>query len=432
MSSEAVVDLDQRARISAATLFLAAATTAFVVVHLIAAFFVFQQVAAGRQISDWVSFYSGASIVHAGGQARLYDLGFQDLTQANMFGGRADLNPYVLPAFVAVAFSPVAELSFPASYFVWLAFNVTALAGLALLAWRYLEDATIKGRALIVALTTLSIPAVSVLLLGQMEFVLLAGLIACFFLLNRGRPFAAGAALALALVKPYVIIPAVALLLFHRQWRALAGFLLVATVLLLAVPMLIGPHLVFDQVLVMRSDQSDLTSQSVNEQMMVNLRGLITSLGRTDAAWAWAPPLLLVALVACKQALRVWSRTAPNDPQAWALALVLPIIVSPHAHVQSVVLVLAAAILYVRASIRSGLTLAPEWGLTAFVAMTAAWLLSIAGVNVMALLVLAAFALFSLRWPPDQARSGSDELVARGRPAMSEGPVDRVHATEAA
>ena len=116
-----------------------------------------------------------------------------------------------------------------------------------LLAWQVWQRCARRGAsparsalaaAFIIALSAFSYPVLDGLWLGQVNLLLLGGIVLAWWLREHNQPFAAGMILAaITLIK---LIPAVLIVYFllRRDWRVLAG-VAVGTVLLLGV-MLVG------------------------------------------------------------------------------------------------------------------------------------------------------------------------------------------------
>jgi hypothetical protein len=295
--------------------------------------------------------------------------------------------------------TPLTLLSFKASFLIWLAANVAVLAALTRAAWLHLRPASRNVRVAMTVSTALSTPVVTTLFLGQIDLFLLAAIVVSYALMLRGKDFTAGAVLALALAKPQVAAPVLLLLLLKRHWRALAGVCAVALPLLLVPMLLLGPRILLDQVRLLAMEPGSSTEHSFNAQMMVNVRGAIVSVTGSPSVWLWGPPLLLIAVAAVYAAGRVWRSRPLLDEQSWALALALPILTSPHMQLQTMVLVLGAAVLYVRARADAGTRVRPEWILAAYATVGLLWLVSIIGVSLMFLPVLLGYELIAHRWP---------------------------------
>ncbi len=193
-------------------------------VHVVAAVVVLGAVARGEGIGDWVSFYAAGTMARVGDGRYLYDPAIRDEVQRALFGDGVRTIAFPQPAFFAYAVAPLSSLSFGASFFAWLSLNVAVTGLLARAAWRHLSDVARGPRIAIVLGAAASTPVVDTMLLGQLDLLVLAGVIGCYALMQRQRGFAAGAALSLTLLKPQVTAAVVLLLLVKREWRVLTGF----------------------------------------------------------------------------------------------------------------------------------------------------------------------------------------------------------------
>ena len=360
----------------------------------------------GHIVGDWTSFYTGGALVRTGNAAHLYDAAAQAAIQRDLFGG---VNPmgYPLPVFVAFLLAPLTRLSFVESYLVWMAINLALLAVLLRLSWRWLETVPEALRAVFLV-CAVSVTALEVLLQGQVDLFVLAGFAGCYALLRAGRPFTAGSVLALALFKPHLAAAVVLLLLVKGQWRALAGFSVVGGVLLIVPALALGPHLVVEQVRPLVSFSDATTGRGLDAHMMINIRGTVTSLTGSSNVWLWLPLLALIAAVAFYVAVRIWSSRPALHPQSWALAFTLPLLYSPHVHVQSLVLLIAAAALYLVESQSSDRPVVEiKYVLYGLVALTSLWSLSLMGTSLTAFLIMGAYTLFSRRWPQPAAQAAA-------------------------
>jgi hypothetical protein len=353
----------------------------------------------GRVIDDWFSFYTAGTLVRTGHAAHLYDVSAQAALQRALMGPGGKTMGYTLPMFIAVLFAPLSRLSVNASYLVWMAINLSLLAVLLRLSWSWLERVPEALRAVFLV-SAVSVTALEVLMEGQVDLFVIAGFAGCYALLRADRPFTAGSILTIALVKPHLAAVVVLLLLVKGQWRALAGFLAVGGPLMIGPAFVFGPHVLIDQIRLLLSFTSTTTDYGVNAHMMINIRGTVTSLTGSSNVWLWLPLLALIAAVAFYVALRVWTARPALHPQSWALAFTLPLLYSPHVHVQSLVLLIGAAGLYLAESQSSAHPVTDiKSVLYPLIAITVLWSLNLSGVSLIAFLVMAAYALFSQRWP---------------------------------
>ena len=387
---------------------LAVLALGVVVIEVLIAAAVLSVVARGDAIGDWIAFYTAGTLIRTGDGIHLYDVSKQVAVQRVLFGAGNEPFGYTLPAFVAFLFAPLSRLSFAASWWTWFAVNLVMLGGLLRLGWGWLRDVPPMLRTTFLACAVLSLPALDVLLLGQVDLFVLAGIAGCYAFLRSDRPFTAGAALALALFKPHLAIAAVLLLLVKGQWRALAGFAAVGGPLLIVPSLLLGPQALADQVALVASYPGTASDLRVEAEMMINVRGMITSFAGTSNVWIWLPAFALIAAFGLYLAIRTWTSRPALHPQSWALAFALPLLYSPHVHAQSMVLLIGAAALYLVASQSSDRPkVSVEWVLAAFIATTALWLVSLAGAALMVVLVLAAYGLFTRYWPEMPATAGA-------------------------
>src|SRR5438105_10940181 len=218
----------------------------------------------GSQLSDWISFYTGGTLIRAGKGGHLYDASAQAAVQGQLWGGGgANMMGYPLPVFVALLFAPLSRLSFVTSYLVWLGINVALLAVLLRLSWRWLEGVHRTLRAIFLG-CAVPVTSLWVLMQAQVDLFVLMGLTGCYSLLRANRPFTAGTVLAIALCKPHLAAPVVLLLLLKGQWRAIAGFVAAGVPLLIAPALVLGPHLLVDQAQLVLSYTSTAAAYDVS------------------------------------------------------------------------------------------------------------------------------------------------------------------------
>jgi hypothetical protein len=224
-----------------------------------------------------------------------------------------------------------------------------------------------------------------------------AGFVGCYALLKSGRPYPAGAVLALALVKPHLAGGVVLFLFVHRQWRTIGAFCAVGLPLFVAPGLLLGRNLLVDQVRLLFSFVGSTGEHGVNARMMINVRGTVTSLTDSSDVWLWLPLLAIIALAALLVTTHLWTERPVLDGQSWALAFALPLLYSPHLHAQSLVLLFAATALYLSAD--RGRSISATHMLAGLIMLLSLWLVSLAGLALTSLAVLAAFWYLVRRWP---------------------------------
>lgn len=302
---------------------------------------------------DFISFWSAGYIVRTGEGARLYDPGLQELVERAHFAAGFDhYYGYVLPAFAAWMFAPLSLLPFRAATFVWMGCNVALLAIAARMLARELTTAPAAARRTSVAVFVASMPSVAVVLFGQVDLIVMLGAFLSYLLLRRDRDAAAGAALSLMLFKPQMLGGVVLMLIVIRRWRALATLAAIGVPLLTLPALTLGPRTLVDNAGLIGRFPSAGTDMSVNAPLMSNWRGFVVSATGRDDVWLWLPGLALIAVAAIAIAWPRWRRawrTGASFDQAYALAVMAPLLASPHLHTQSLVLMFVAVALYMRA-----------------------------------------------------------------------------------
>src|SRR2546428_1259016 len=178
--------------------------------------------------SDWPAFATGAKIVMTT-PSQLDDLDVERRVQIEVTGGRQlvtpgiqGILPFLAPAWVALLAVPFEALGTELGGRLWVLFGLACLAlGLWLASRPRSVSAALPGFA--------SVPTALLLLNAQLDGIVALGLGAAFALWSR--PFLAGLALGLTLVKPQLVLPLGLALIAGRRWRVLAGWAVAGVVL---------------------------------------------------------------------------------------------------------------------------------------------------------------------------------------------------------
>jgi hypothetical protein len=192
--------------------------------------------------SDWPAFATGARLIVTDPR-HLYDIDAQQRVEQDVTGGRVlvtlgihGILPFLAPAWVALIAVPFELLGNNIGGRAWILFGLACLASGLYLA--------IRPRPAIQTLPALaSVPTALLMLNAQVDGLVALGVGAAIAL--RSRPFIAGLALGLTLMKPQLVLPLGAALVLTRRWRVLAGW--VATgVALWGVTAILNPRWVID------------------------------------------------------------------------------------------------------------------------------------------------------------------------------------------
>jgi hypothetical protein len=295
---------------------------------------------------DFLAFYTAGTILKEGARDQLYDVAKQAEIQRRLTDRPTPLL-YYHPPFDALLFLPLAYLSYPAAYTVWVIINLLVLLAVIGLLLPYLQSLP----SALAALFWLSVffPVFLSLFQGQMSILLLLIYAATFLALKRKAEFRAGSVLALGLFKFQLVLPLLPVFVVRRWWRGLVGFFSVALMLGFLSVAVVGVGGVLNYALLLwRLPQmagTEIASDpfGVRAARMPNVRGFLTEALRDstllgDSATA-AVALVSVALLAWS--LLYWflegDRGEVFDLQ-FSLSCVVTLLVSYHAHLNDLAL----------------------------------------------------------------------------------------------
>jgi hypothetical protein len=261
--------------------------------------------------NDFVSFYSGGALAW---DARLYDLDAMQQFQERI-GVRADQHrmAFIRPPFYAVLLSPFAALPYYLSYAFW---QTLACASFLAIAWLWQRMLDSPAPAIVLAW---SLPVYFSLLRGQDSHLFLLFYSLSVWLILRGKHFAAGAVLSLALLKWIFLLPLPLLMIRNRMWRFAAGLCSAAGGLAIIGVLAQGRHWVSLYV-----DAILRPTASPNLYAMPTLRGLVHGL---DYAFAFEVAGAVVVLCGFWMYLGTTAATA----SIWVTQLLAGLLIGHHA-----------------------------------------------------------------------------------------------------
>lgn len=338
--------------------------------------------------SDWPAFATGGRLI-VENPSHLYDMDTQRRIQLEVTGGRTlvtlginGILPFLAPAWVAFLAVPFDLLGTNLGGRLWI------LAGLACLTiGLYLAVRPRPPTAILPAFA--SVPTALLLLNAQLDGFVALGIGAAWAL--WARPFIAGLALGLTLLKPQLVLPLGAALLLTRQWRVLAGWA-VAGVILLAASASLNQRWVLQWLPAIGG-----TVQPGARE--VDLAHLGTLLPRTYQGGAVA----ILSLVALAAVLWVARRRRDDIRAAAAVLIAGGVLVAPHALPTDLVLVAVALAVWGKAQWQDWLLLSVGAAIAAVV--PAPWPTAV-GVLVVGWLCLRAAGLIARRREPAPASAG--------------------------
>lgn len=319
-----------------------------------------QQIFAGYP--DFIMLYTGAKVLQRGEASRLYDLPLQYQIQQDAVGQLPTRNgplPFVRPAFEAWLFRPLAGLSYAQAFIFWSVVSGAILALTPVLLRREIPALQRYSPALILLAMASYFPVFACLLQGQDSILLLLIYTLCFMALRRGAHFRAGLVLSLGLIKFILVLPFALAYLLRGKFRFAGGFAAGSLALAAVSITTTGwkTFLYYWSFLL----HIDRLAPGVNvPHNMPNLRGLLSMI------LSGLPPGAAMIILAAFSLLLLGWATRHGFPQSreWGLAsalgfslnLVVTVLVSYHAHVFDLTLLLLPAAVAVGALV-SGETL---------------------------------------------------------------------------
>ncbi len=285
--------------------------------------------------SDWPAFATGARLI-VENPSHLYDLDIQRRTQLEVTGGRTlvtlgikGILPFLAPAWVALVAVPFDLFGTNLGGRLWILFELAGLAfGLYLVVRPRPPSAILPAFA--------GVPTALLLLNAQIDGLVALGVGAAIAL--RSKPYFAGLALGLTLVKPQLVLPLGLALLVFRRWRVLLGWTVAGLVLLLST-MALNPHWVVDW---LRSAGG--TVQPGSREVDLAHFGTLLPAGGQSVAEALLALVTMVAVV-----FLAWRRR-DDLRSAGAVVVAGGVLAAPHALPTDLVLVAVALALWGQAA----------------------------------------------------------------------------------
>ena len=309
---------------------------------------------------DFSIFYTAGKIVAEGRGTQLYDDEVQESVQRSFAAQgvqkRRTILPFNHPPFEAAFFAPFTVLSFLNAYFVWLFVNLGILL---VLGWTLRKHLPILRETPLwlwmLACLAFS-PIFIALMQGQDSILLLLCYGMTWIALRRHRDFSAGAWLGLGLCKYHLLLPFLVVFLLQKRTKVVAGFLAVALILGVIGLAAVGWQGVLSYPRYVRSAEQTLKyGWNAEHRNTPNLRGFfVTILPGGDSRFAQG---LIIATSLALLALSGYAWLAASSSNqaarqfAFALNLLMTLLVSFHAYVQDVSLLFLALLLILDALI---------------------------------------------------------------------------------
>jgi len=284
--------------------------------------------------SDWPAFATGAQMIVTN-PGQMYDLQVQYRYEQAVTGGRVlvtpgieGILPFLAPAWVALIAVPFDVFGTELGGRLWV------LAGLVCLAvGLYLATRPRPPTEILPAFA--GVPTAIFLLNAQLDGFVALGLGAAFALWSR--PFFAGLALGLTLMKPQLVLPVGVAALVARRWRVLAGWA-AAGIVLLAPTLLLNPRWIGQWL-----SQTRATVAPVSREVDLPHLGVLLPAPAQTAAVA------VLTLAAVAAIVYVAARRRHDMRAAAAILIAGGVLAAPHALPADLVLVSLALAVWGRA-----------------------------------------------------------------------------------
>ena len=296
---------------------------------------------------DYVVFYAAGRLVTEGRAQHLYDVATISAHETSALGhppnGPANdgILPYFNPPFVAAVLAPLALLplgAFSAVLFLLVLLGIIA-AGYAL--DRFLRlDRPMSHLTFWAWLLSLG-SVVFLALESQLSMLPLLGLLGFVVFETRDRPASAAASMALALVKPYLLVLPVVLLLWKRQWPALRALAAISCVLAVVSIAVSGPGVLVSYPRILVQSMGWDNEKGIVIKNMYGLSGFYATIvgSKTSAhivlTLSSAVAVVLVWAFACRGG---WADIRGRLPALIGLTACCSLLISVHVYRQDLVL----------------------------------------------------------------------------------------------
>jgi hypothetical protein len=281
--------------------------------------------------NDFTFYFAAARLGLAHGWSHLYDLKLQQ-EQLDAIGSGitvAQLARYVSPPPLAWLVVPFTLLPYRVAYWTWSAI----LAGSLALAWKLAAPGRGPARVIFLVAAVGWLPIVYGLQLGQPALLVAAAVAVSYGLLRRNSDWAAGAVLALLVLKPQLALLVPAALLVTGRWRAFAAAAVVLGAIGIASAVALGPRGIADY-------QGILSfATTVPENQSQTLAAWIHNLDATR---------VVQAVIALWTLALVYRLRARGVEFTLAIALAGGLAASPYVHYDDLTMLGLAVLLFMR------------------------------------------------------------------------------------
>lgn len=309
--------------------------------------------------SDFGTFYRAGRMVLAGDGSRVYDLAaeaqYDDAlgTRAVDAEGNTVSLPFVFAPFALAIYTPLALLPYRDAEKLWYAFNAAMLLALPLLLRRR-RVIGVKTCAVAMIAPLLFLPAILALMQGQPSVLILLLFALGYIDLANGNDARAGGWLALASLKPQLVLPVVLALLLWRRRQAVYSFVLTGCGLTLLSTFLVGWRATGSYPYnLMHYASMGRRLGAEHPASMPNLRGFLYLILHEQIAPSALQRITLAISVLLLVATALLLRRCQFSPGSFSLLLLVTLLTSYHAYLHDDCLLLLPLFLMGRTVMQS-------------------------------------------------------------------------------
>jgi hypothetical protein len=285
--------------------------------------------------TDFLQFYGIGSLVRDHRWGELYDIGaLNDLTHAVAPTSRETVFIPVQSPQLALLFLPLAYFPYTVALLMWLLVSVLLYAGSCVVLWR--TSKALRTHRYLVISSALASPAFFMLVInGQTSALSLACLVSALLAMRQGRPFLAGLAVGMMVLKPHWVAAAGAVFVVAREWRIVAGIVVGALGELAIAWLVVGSSVMqaYGQVLLALPGLAKLLEPQPGDSLKSYWEVLVP--------WQPVSAALYVAtgLATTLVAAHVWGRH-PSLAVRFAAVVLAIVLISPHVFPYDLILLL--------------------------------------------------------------------------------------------
>jgi hypothetical protein len=318
---------------------------------------------------DFISFYTGGTIIRHGMGSQLYELAIQALIQQNILGFTVifydGVLSYLNPPHFALLMIPFSLLPLNLAFWCWIALQIMVLILSIKRLYLITSDWNKIDRQLLFCAFLAFPPLGFQFLHGQLSSIILWFIIEFYLSIKNNKDFWAGFWLALAAIKPQFILFLIIMISASRRWWSLISLSIVMAIIFGMTAVMISPSIWLRYLELLVKTGNYFDRFGIYPKMMYNLKGTLTLiLGSNNA-----PLIQILSLgilgIGMIGTSALWARTqwlplSPKFDLYLAFTLILGAFLNPHQYLHDCLIITLPIVIfyeYLRRTNRSTRTL---------------------------------------------------------------------------